>query len=145
VNSAPPRSIRTFRVGKDREECIAVRLLEQVVGAIVLRCVGSETVEADLRRLAPAAHHRQLGPAVEHPRRNELDLGALVILDGIASAHVDVVVGAHVDGAADAKGEAAARIGAVEEGVPPQGAAFYDRVDPLEDPLGFVGVVRVQV
>ena len=52
----------------------AVRLLEQVVGAVVHRRVRSEAVEADLRRLAPAAEHRQLRPAVEHARRHELEL-----------------------------------------------------------------------
>ncbi len=75
---------------------------------------------------------------VEHPRRDELHLGTLVAGDRVAAAHVDGVVGADVAASAHPEREPAARIGAVEEGMPLQRAARDDRVQPLEEPLALV-------
>ena len=85
-----------------------------------------------------------MGAAVEYPRRDELDLGALVTLDRVAAACIDVVVRTHVARVADAKGEASAPVSAVQERVPPQGAAFQDGVNPLENALRLVRDVGVQ-
>ena len=69
----------------------------------------------------------------------------LVAADRVAAAHVEVVVGADVARVAGAEREAAAAIGTVEEGVPPQRAALEDGVDPIKDPLDFVGDVGVRL
>ena len=129
---------------EEGQQCVAVRLLKEVVGAVVLRGVRSQAVEADLRRLAPAADHRQLAATVEHPRREELDFGPLVARDRIAGPRIDGVVGAHIVGVADAEREAAAGIGALEERVPAQGPALEHRIDVLEDPLTLVGGVGMR-
>ena len=133
------------RVGKTFRSAERVRLLEAVVGAVVLRAVGADAVKADLGRLAPAAEDRQMAAPVEHPRRDELHLGALVAGDRVAAADVDGVVGADVAAAAHPEREPAARIGAVEEGMPLQRAARDDRVEPLEEPLALVCNVGLRV
>jgi hypothetical protein len=133
----PPRGIKL-------QQRRAIRLLEEVVAAIVLDGVVADAVEADLRRLAPAAQHRQVAATVEDARRDELRLDALVAGDGVAAAEVDLVVGADVEGAAEAEREAAARVGAVEEWMPAQRPAFEHGVEAVEELLGLVRIVGMQ-
>ena len=129
---------------EDREQSRTVGTLEAVVGAVVVRRVVADAVEADLRRLAPAADHRQLAAAVEQARRVELGLGAFVVRERVAAAEVDRVVAADVGGMADTKREASARVGAVEEGMPAQRAALEEGVDALEAALAPAGDVGTQ-
>ena len=125
---------------EDSEERRSVGLLKQVVGAIVLRRVLTDPVKADLSRLAPAAEHRELAPALEHPRRDEFDLRPFVAGKRIAAPQVDQVVAAHVVLVSQPQREAAARIGALEEGMPLQHPALQQRVNPVEDPLALAGL-----
>ena len=134
-----------FARRENREERRAVRLLKEEIGAVVNRRVRADAEEPDLRRFAPAANHRQVSPAVEQPRRDELRLGAFVAQDRVAAAHVDVVVRAHVAGVADAEREPTAVVRAVQEGVPPQRPAFQNGVDPAKDPLDLARSVGLQV
>ncbi len=117
---------------KDGEERRTVGLLEEIVRLVVFRAVWTDAVEADLRRFAPAAGRHQLGAPVEHPRRAELGLDPLVILNGVAAAEVERVVGADVEGAASAESEAAARIRALEVRMPGQTAALQEFVELSE-------------
>ena len=121
-----------------------VRLLEQVVGAVLVAGVVAETVEPDLRRFTPAAEHRERRAPMEQPRRDELRFEPLVVLEGPAAADVDVVVGTDERRPAEAEREAAACIRVLEERMPVRRAAGEHGVEPLEDLLHPVRHVGLQ-
>jgi hypothetical protein len=109
--------MRKRRVGQDRGP---IGLVEEIVGAVVLRRVRADAVEADLRRLAPAAENGEVAAAIEHSRRDELGLDAFVPGNGVAAADVERVIGAEVLVVAEAEREAAAGVCALEVRVPLQ-------------------------
>ncbi len=112
-----------------------VRLAERVVRFIVEHRGLAESEEADLCRLAPAAEQRQAAAAFEQPRCVELDFRALVAGDRVAAADVDVIGRTDVVGIPGAEGEAAAAIGAFEEGMPLHSAAGKDRFGLAHQPF----------
>src|SRR6185503_6021529 len=99
---SPPRELETttqqeeFARRTHGEERRSVWLFEAVVRAIVLRRVHAESVEADLRRIAPSSENRQVSATIEQAGRDEFGLDAFVVLDAVAATHVQGAVGREV-------------------------------------------------
>ncbi len=116
--------------GPDRQQRGSVTVLEPVVGAIRDGRVWSNPIEADLRRLAPAADDRQLPATVEEARGQEFGLGSLVARDAVAAPHIDIVVRTDVVHASHANREPIAVRGALEERMPRHRAVDEHVFDP---------------
>ena len=127
----------------DLERRRSVRLLEAVVGAVVLRCVGADPIEPDLRRLAPAAEERQRAAPSEEPQHDELRLEPKVPEERHGAAHVQGVVRTEVRYVAGAQREAAARVRVVEERMPADVAVRQHGLGKVEIALGRAWDVRM--
>ena len=82
---------------------------------------------------------------MEQTRRGELRFDSLVAQDGIAAAHVEQVVRAHVMRVTGTESEASAIVRTLEERVPAWHAVDQDVLGSVHQRFGLTRHVRVQV